>query len=82
MQRLDEPLRLSCVPDRLARLSDTGIQRCFTDKLLGPQVVEDLLPGYDAVAMGNEIDEDVEHLRAELDQRPVRRNSQRLVSSV
>jgi hypothetical protein len=61
-------LRLSCVTDRLARLHDAGVQRRLADELLGPQGIEKLLPGDGAVAMGDEVAQDVEHLRAELDQ--------------
>ena len=69
MQRLDEPLRLSRVSDRLACLHDAGVQRRLANELLRPQVLEEFLPGDNAVAMGDEISQDVEHLRAELDQR-------------
>jgi len=67
VQRLDEPLRLPCVTDRLTGLFDAGIQRGLTDELLGPQVIEKLLPGDDSSAMGDEIEQDIKHFRAELD---------------
>jgi hypothetical protein len=68
VQRLNEPLRLPFIPDRLASLHDTRTQRRLTDELLGPRVLKELLPEDNAVAMGDEVEQDVEHLRAEFDQ--------------
>jgi hypothetical protein len=58
-------LRLPCIADCLARLLDAGFQGCLADELLRPQVFEEILMGGDVVAMGNEIAQDVEDLRAE-----------------
>src|SRR5262249_59375424 len=52
-----------------ARLLDAGLQRRITDKLLGPQVIEELLLGDHAVTLGDEVAQDVEDLGAELDER-------------
>ena len=42
---------------RLAQCCDTGFQRGVPDKLVGPQVLEELLPGDHAVAMRQQVDE-------------------------
>src|SRR5262249_42666432 len=48
---------------------DAGLQRRSTDKLLGPQVLKQLLLGDHAVTLGDEVAQDVEDLGAELDER-------------
>src|SRR5262249_23921788 len=69
VQRLDQALRLPRIADRSASLLDAGLQRRITDKLLGPQVLEELLLGDNAVTLGDEVAQDVEDLGAELDER-------------
>src|SRR5262249_44582060 len=63
--RLDHALRLPRVSNCPAGLLNTRLQRRLANELLGPQVLEEILLGDNAVAMGDEVVQDVEDLRAE-----------------
>src|SRR5215510_5045471 len=57
VERPHEAWRPPPLPQRLAQCPDTGFQRGVPDKLVGPQVLEDLLLGDHAVAMRQKVGE-------------------------
>jgi hypothetical protein len=67
VQRLDDPLRFSRVSNRPAGLLDAGLQRRLADKLLRPKVLKKIVLGDNAIALGDEVAQDVEHLRTDRD---------------
>jgi len=67
VQCLDDPLRLPRVSDRAAGLLNARLQRRLADELLGPEMLEEILLGDKAVAVRDEVAQDVEYLRAQVD---------------
>ncbi len=66
----DQPLSLSVVPDRPpGRLEPAG-QRRVADEPVAPDRVEQLGLGYDAVAVGEQVDQDLEDLGLDVHSHP------------
>jgi hypothetical protein len=66
MDRLNEPLLPPLIADSPARRHQPAGQAGLTDEPAGPQLFEEFFLGYDPVAVLNEIDQHIEHLRFEL----------------
>src|SRR5580704_15061199 len=81
MDRLDALLRLATLANRLADRHDPLRENPFADKSAGPQLLEKLALGDDAIAMLQEIREDVDG-GSSGHTVPARRSSYRSVSSV
>ena len=47
---------------RLARRPDAGVQRRLADELLGPQLLQQLLLGDEALTLLDEVGQHIEHL--------------------
>src|SRR5687768_2785800 len=58
----DDPLSRAVVTDGLARVLDAGVERGGSDVAMPPDAVEQLLLRDEAVAIGEQIREHVEHL--------------------
>ena len=67
---LDHALAAPAITHGLAGFGQTGVKRGVADELFRPQVVAQLLSGDDAVAVDEEIGEQVEHFGAERDRGP------------
>jgi hypothetical protein len=67
MERLDALLRPPAVPQRLTRRPDGTLQGGIADVLARPHLRTQLLPGHDAVAMGHQVDEELEYFGPEAD---------------
>src|SRR6185295_16365262 len=59
----DDPLAHSVVADRPSRSLDAARQRGLTDEPVPPHLIEQLLLGDHAVAVAEQVDEDIEDLR-------------------
>ena len=70
VQRAQEARRPPPLPQRLAQGLNTGGQRLVPDKLVGPQVLEELLLGDYPIAMRQEVDEHLKDFAPELDWLP------------
>ena len=58
------------LPQCLAQRCHTGFQHIVPDKLVGPQVLEQLLLGDHPLAMRQEVGEHLKHFAPEFDRRP------------
>jgi hypothetical protein len=65
MQRFDDPLCPSAVPDRLTCGHDAVAQGRIADELLRPELAQKFLFGHDAVALTDKIGEEIEDLGLE-----------------
>jgi hypothetical protein len=63
VQRADLRLRLAVVADRGPRLLDAAVQRRVADDTAAPQGLEELRARHGAVAIRDEIDQQLEDLR-------------------
>jgi len=68
IQRLDELWLATAAANGSAYLCDTTGQGPITDALLRPQLLEEFLLWHDAVAMLDEVGQDVKHERFKLDE--------------
>ena len=70
MDRLDALLRLATVANRLADRHDPLRENTFAHKSAGPQLLEQFALGDDAIAMLQEIREDVDGVRLQRTHHP------------
>jgi hypothetical protein len=68
--RGDIPWRLGTVLQGMAGGSNTAAQGIVRDELVRPQALEELIAGDDAVAMRQEIGQDIKDLRSQRDESP------------
>jgi hypothetical protein len=67
VHRADAALQPAVVSDGLSSCLDAARQRGLRDEAITPDLVEQLVLGHDAVAVLQQIHENVENLRLELD---------------
>jgi hypothetical protein len=69
MLGLDNLLLTAIIPHRFARRHDAPHQRRLTDHLPGPQLIEQFVFGDKAVAVVEQVDQDIKDLGLNLDRR-------------
>jgi hypothetical protein len=67
VHRRDHSLLLTVVADRSPRLFESARQRRLTDEAIAPHGVEQFGLGDEPVAVGDQVNEHVEHLRLDVD---------------
>jgi hypothetical protein len=67
IKSLDDLLGTATITHRLAYQFNGILQRGIADELLRPHLLEQLVLGNNAVAMFEQIDENLEHFRAQSD---------------
>jgi hypothetical protein len=71
LYRADQPLILAGIADGAARCTDPAGERILGDHATMPDGLQQLVPGDDPVMISDEVDQDVENLRFEVDRRAV-----------
>ena len=69
VHRANESLIVAIVAERTPRGADAGAQRCFRHNAALPNRIEQLVLADDPVAVTNEVNEQIEHLRLDMKDR-------------
>jgi hypothetical protein len=69
MHRLNDPLCATVISDGLACRFDTRTQRRLANELIGPELIEQFLPGDNTITMGNQIGEQIHNASTQRHQR-------------